>query len=321
MAPSTWYRDFLEDLRQLLKAGIPVLEALDSLAREKRGARADLARRLLDRVRGGSSLADAMAGSSQIPEEHAAMIEAGERSGTLERVLARIVERLDRRRELLERVLPKIGYPAGLLVMAVALLPLYLIFLGKGWMYVAIQVGFFGPLLALAFLVWRGASIFGLDSPSRAALERFVVRIPGLGAIALDLAAGKAFGILGLLLEAGVSLGESLPLVARVSRWKTLSRGFSALEPRIRAGKSLAEALEADPVFRTRPAWITRAVVGEKAGTLDRSFRELGEGLEDGAWRRVGSGLRLLPFLLIPLVGAFVLWQALKVVSGVYGGL
>lgn len=298
-----------------------MLEALDTLAREKKGPRGVLARRLLERVKAGATLAEAMAGSSEIPEEHAAILEAGERSGTLERCLARIVERLDRRKQLLSQFLPRIAYPAGTLVMAVVLLPLYLLFLGNGQTYLLIQLGFFGPLSLVALFIWRGPAFFDRHASRRRSFERFVLGVPFLGRIVTELVIGKASGLLGILLESGLSLRDALPIASKTVRWRLIADGFRSLEPGICAGKTLSEALQEFPAFAAQPSWIARIAVGEKTGGLDRSFSDLGESLEDGARARLERGLRFLPYIIVPLVGALVLVQALKVMKNLYGGL
>jgi type II secretory pathway component PulF len=57
-------------------------------------------------------------------------------------------------------------------------------------------------------------------------------------------------------------------------------------------------------------------VAGETSGRLDNSFLELGHELERSAYLRIQRTLRLLPVVLIPLIGAIVLWRALSVLGG-----
>ena len=315
-----WYRDFLQDFSQLLKSGIPVLEALDGVAAEQRGPRAAMARRLAERVRGGSTLGEAMAGAPGIPEEHAALADAGEQSGALDRVLSKLVERLDREREMISQLVSKIAYPVTLVVLSVVLLPLYLLVSEGVRVYATIQVLFFGGVAAIVGLCWFGSRRLARNGPLRESLERIVLKVPWLGSLIAEGSVGRAFGVLGLLAGAGLPLGRSFDLVAKTTRWVFLSRAFRSLEKRLLAGKTLAEAFSADSFFSTRSSWTARLAVAEKAGALEKVCIELGEQLESKARSRIAVALRVLPSLLIPVVGAFILWRALSVFTSVPAG-
>ncbi|MGC4082078.1 MAG: type II secretion system F family protein [Vicinamibacterales bacterium] len=90
-------REFLvfnQELATLLKAGMPLVQSLDSL---KRRVTSPLFRSVLDdiheRVRGGAALSDAFAAhGSLFPSIYTASLVAGERSGNLDSVLRRFVD-------------------------------------------------------------------------------------------------------------------------------------------------------------------------------------------------------------------------------------
>ena len=322
LLPSGWYRDFLEDLRSLLHAGISLLDALRCIADAGKGKRAQLAQSVHDRVLRGATLAESMAAeTSLVPEEHVALIEAGERSGTLVKILARLVERVDRRREATSKLLQLTLYPTSCLVLAVVLLPLYLIFQGRGNAYLLIQAAFFVPFLSLALLLWKRSSLLSASSQARVALEDALLRLPWAGKICFQLAMARAFDLMGLLLEAGMTFDDTLRLSAGTVPWERLRREVHSLRALIKAGRNVSGAFREAPAFASQASWLARITVGEKVGRLDRSFLELGEELEKSAYVRIQRAIRLLPVLLIPLIGAVVLWRALSVLGGIGGSL
>jgi type II secretory pathway component PulF len=297
-----------------------VLDALHTLAESNKGARAAFAASLLERVKGGATLAEAMAASTQVPEEHAAIIEAGERSGAIDRCLARIVERIDHRREMVAKYRPRAAYQACTLVMAVMLLPIQLVILGQAWKYLLIQILFFGPLAILWILVRRGPALFDRHDALRRSFERLVLGTPWIGRLVTESVVGKAAGLLGILLEAGLSLRDALPLVTKTIRWDVIADGFRSLEPGIRSGKTFAEALRELPAFAAESTWLARIAVGEKAGTLDHAFLELGESLETHARAKAQKGLGFLYIVVLFLVAAMVLAQGIGAFSALSGG-
>ena len=327
MIPSKWYRDFLDDLKELLQAGFPVIEAFETLASAQKAGpparspsprRAELASWFVERLRDGATLAEAMASRREIPEDHAAMVDAAESSGSLVRVLGRLVEQMDQQRKTLAEFWRQAAYPLLTLMAAVVLLPSPLLVLGDVWNYLLIQVLFFGPILLLGGFV-RGPQLFRQDSPVRASYEGYVLRLPLIGSLVTWFALGKVFGLLGMLLEAGLSFNEAIPLAARTARWRSLEADVLSIESEVRAGKTATEALQSIPVFAARTEWIARVSVGEKAGTLDRSFRELGANLEESARSLLNRCLRVLPIVIPLLVGPFVLYWGLKAFGAIDG--
>ena len=327
--PSKWYRDFLDDLREFLQAGFSILEAFETLARAKktRGLawhpsvrRAELASSLLQRIRDGSTLAEAMASRREIPEEHTAMVDAAERSGRLVPILGRLVERLDQQRETFAEFTRQVAYPLLVLTAAVVLVPLPFVVLGSKSTYLLIQALFFGPILLVGFLILKRPKFFRPGSPLRSTCEGYVLRLPLIGSLVTRFALGKVFGLLGMLLEAGLAFNEAVPLAARATSWKALEADVLLIESLVRSGKTVTEAFQSIPVFSVRPGWTARVTVGEKAGTLDRSFRELGANLEESARSLLKKGLRVLSFLLFISVGLLVFYlfsNALGSIGGV----
>ena len=78
----------IRELSTLLAAGIPVLEALDSLVEQHQGQFRESLLLLRENVASGTSLADAMREQDQVYDELSVhMVEVGENSGTLDVVL------------------------------------------------------------------------------------------------------------------------------------------------------------------------------------------------------------------------------------------
>jgi len=315
-----WYRDFLDQLAHLLHSGIPIREALDMLARDARGARGRFATRCRDRVVQGETLAEAFAGSPEPSPEDVALVDAGERSGQLDRVLVMMVQRIERTRTLVLDLLPRITYPLFLFAAASILLPLPLVVLGRVATYFAIQLCTFGPAVAVAFVALRFDALFPPGTPLRDSIERTAARTRWVGTILVDRACGKVFWLLGAMIQAGIPLSESLGMASRATSVRNVQKAFAAVEPRIREGKNFVEALRADPMFAAHADWIAQMNVGEHSGTLDDSCQKLGERLERTAMARLGRGLAVLPYIMIPMVGAGVLYAGLRVILQVYGG-
>src|SRR4051794_21847873 len=109
-------------LATLLKAGLPVDEALAALAEQNDDQRArTLVIGLRSRVMEGAGLATALADAPEsFPEIFRASIAAGEQSGRLDQVLARLADYSEARDALNQKIWAALAYPLLLTLVAIA---------------------------------------------------------------------------------------------------------------------------------------------------------------------------------------------------------
>src|SRR5882762_6991324 len=110
---------FIRELSTLLGAGVPLIDSLETIARQhKRRFRSALLL-LRDRVSAGTSLAQAMREQSHIFDDLAINItEVGEDSGTLDTSLDRLADYRERSQQLKGKLATALIYPVIVLVMA-----------------------------------------------------------------------------------------------------------------------------------------------------------------------------------------------------------
>lgn len=312
-----WYRDLLRDLAGLLRSGLPVLEALDTLRSKEGGPRNALLSVLERQVRGGSTLAEAFAAAPGVPPGDPAVIQAGEESGTLDQVLDRLVARIDRTRNYRNQLSRRLIQPVLTLIGAVVLLPLFLLVSGQRGLYLAIEGAFFLGVPALFLLGWFFSRGLLQNAPLRLGCERLLLRLPILGSLLHRGASSESFSLLGLLVGAGLPLARSLGLTAGAARLGILADAFQSIACKIQGGSTFAEAFRAQGVFARSPSWAGRLAAGEKAGALDQTLSDLGQSLEEEQMRRLDRLAAVLPIVLVVLLGAVVLWRAIAVYTSI----
>lgn len=317
------YRDFIDDLSTLLESGVPVLQALENMASDPRSARSAFVNRLLERVRGGESLAEALACEGPgISAIDVGLIRAGETGGALVEVLGSIVRRLDARKALQEDLLKRSLYGLSVFMLACVLLPLYLLVIGRTGTYVLIQTCIFLPVLVLAWVVSRGPDLFSESSSVREPYERLLLGVPILGNLLAKRAFARAFEALGLLLRAGVTYREGIPLAAASIRWNTLRRCFLEVHAGLESGLSITDSLRAVEGHLGRErGWRERVVTGEEAGKADRAFLQIANDWDERFQNSMQYLLRVLPIALILLVGLIVAMRFLDVFESMYSGV
>ena len=284
---------FNQQLAALVRAGIPILQAISMLRRRATSARL---RAVLgdveERIRNGDALSAAFAAQGPIfPRIYTASILAGERSGALDEVLARYANYLRRGVELRRRVRAALAYPLLLLASAamVTFLTIYVVprmsdlFAGFNTQlptvtlivvglstWLASNIWWLGPAIiaaAVAFYYWA-------RTPSgRLWVDAFMLRVPLLGTLLRQLAIAQAARSLATLLAGGITLVESWEIAAEAITNRELRRRSATTLPMLREGRSFTESLEA-------AGWVPALAldmigIGERSGSLREMLEEV----------------------------------------------
>lgn len=284
---------FIRQLGVLLQAGLPLdhaLEVFGEAAGRKGGA--DVSRRLLDRVRGGTALADAMAEETLFPKFCTSMVRAGEMSGSLETVLARLGDFLERSQATKAKVKSALMYPIIVLIAClVSLVVLFsfvvprfrpffedarveLPFATQTLLLVAdaFENYWWAPILLCATVaLYIGGMI--TNPQRRPQWDRFMLRLPAVGAMLHKAEIAHFSRILGTLLKNGVALPNGLAIAADTIRNQAIAPAIVEVARNVTEGKGLAEPLAQTGLIPPLALRLLR--VGEEAARLDDMLLEV----------------------------------------------
>ena len=259
-----------------------------------------------------------------------AALEAAERSGALDAVLTDLAEVLEQQCAVRERVISALIYPSlvVLLGVAVAVLMLGLLvpkaaemlegteaglpLLTRGML----QLGRVFPLLVVVAVCLAGGAWLVVRRRSnreqrRVAMDRWLMRVPLLGATREKLCAMRLCRTLTVLVRGGVALVDALPVAGDASGSHYTAMQLRELALGVRDGGSVSDALGAlDPLG---PLLVDWARVGESGGNLDKMLSTAADRFALQWERSVSRILSLLEPLLILLIGGFVLLVSLSV--------
>ena len=285
---------FNQQLAALVRAGIPILQAISML--RKRAASARLRAVLGDveeQIRGGSALSQAFATQGGIfPRIYTASILAGERSGALDEVLGRYVTYMRRNVALRRKIRGALAYPLFLLFASgcmVTFLTVYVVprmsdlFSGLSTdlptvtqivvglsKWLSSNVLWFGPLFiggAILLFLWSRTT------SGRLKVDALILKIPLAGKLVIQLSVAQATRSLATLLAGGITLVESWEIAAESITNRELRRRSSAILPMIREGRSFTESLE-------QAHWVPLLAIdmieiGERSGSLREMLDEV----------------------------------------------
>ncbi len=317
---------FNQQLAALLRAGIPILQAISMLRRRATSVRLRaVLEEVEDAIRGGAALSQAFAAQGAIfPRIYTASILAGERSGALDEVLSRYVTYMRRSVALRRKIRGALAYPSFLLVASLGMvifLTVYVVprmselFAGfggnlptvtqivlgiSGWL--TGNIFWLAPLIivsSIALLIWSRTPQGHLS------IDGLMLKIPLAGKLLVQLAVAQASRSLATLLAGGITLVESWEIAAESITNLELRRRSSAILPLIREGRSFTESLEA---AKWMPELAIDMVgIGERSGSLREMLDEVATFYDaEGEVRLEQLTTTLEPAILVVMGGVVV---------------
>ena len=323
---------FTKQLSVLLRAGVPLVQALELLVEQTEGNLKNIVIALKDGIKEGRSLAD---GLSRFPETfdsiYIQLVRAGEATGKLETILERLNDFLERREEIRKKVTNALRYPLfqlGVIVSVVVLLLAFVVpqiagvFKGQNMalpLPTRLLLGssdfvrdhYIILLLIIGILV--GLFLFWKSTPSGAyTFDKWKLKLPVIGYFAKTGAIVQFCRTLGMLVEGGVNLAESLNIVVKIVDNKVLTNALEkARENIIKQGK-IAQYLKETQLFP--PVAIYLINTGEQSGQLDAMLLTVARYYEDdlkdkadGMASLLGPVMLVIMFLVVGFVIAAVM--------------
>ncbi len=304
---------FTRQMGVLIRAGVPLLEALRALSDEERGPWKTILVEIRESVSGGASLSRAMEAHSGIfPDYFTFMVSAGEESGTLESVLSRLADFLELQHEVKQKITNAMAYPMVMAFVAFGVITLLftfvipklmLMFEASGStlplltrMLMGISnafTGYWWLLIILGTLIgWGGGKLFKKYNEP---IDRMLMKPFGVLYLA------RFTRSLGFLMEGGLPILKALELSGRTSGNKWLEGISSRAAGQVSEGASLSSALDGlPPVFRELVS------TGERSGTLGEVLSLAADGYEADFDRMVQRSLSLIEPIMILFMAVVV---------------
>lgn len=319
-------------LATLVRAKIPLFEALSALIDQ---VEKDPLKRALtnvrDQVREGTSFADALEEHPKLFEEmYVNMVRVGEASGTLDAVLSRLTEFIDKQAKLRGKVTAALAYPILMFIIAVILISVLMVAvvpkvtgifanMGKAlpW-YTQLLItvsNFTADYWWLMLLAIAGGSYgfrkWTATPEGRMTWDTFVLKIPVYGKLVQKVAISRFSRTLATLLDAGVTLLKALGITRDVVGNAALKVVVENAAASIREGQSIAEPLKASGQFP--PMVIHMIAIGERSGQLEEMLENVAEAYDGEVDNSVQMLTSLLEPLIIVVMGGAVAFIAMSI--------
>jgi type IV pilus assembly protein PilC len=312
---------FSRQFASMVKAGVPIVQAFDSLSEQTESP--VLRQAIVDvrhDVETGVSLSAAIGGRPQVfPEMFISLVKAGEAGGKLEESLEIAAVQFDKEQDLTEKIKSAFTYPVMVLGATALIVTVMLVFIVP--IFAKIYESLDAKLPAITqllvnvsytlthYTLWVIAGCFGLSwlvrhlyrtDRGRLWFDQMKLRLPVLGKLNRKVAIGRFVRTLSAMVSSGLVLTRGLEIAAGVAGNRVIADAGRGVVSELRKGQPLSGELARTGVF---PQMVIQMIsVGEEAGSLETMLHETARFYE----RDVEYTVKRLTSMLEPLLTAIL---------------
>jgi general secretion pathway protein F len=315
---------FSQELLVLLKAGLPLVEAIETLAeREKRSEFRALLERIAAILRQGNTLSSAMQQFPQaFPALYVATVQASERTSDLAPALARYVTYQNQLEAIRKRLVNASIYPVLLLTVGGLVSLFLLVYVVPRFSRIYEERNLDLPLFSKVLLSWgqmvegHGTLVIGAfvalvvacayalrQAGAKARIENALWKLPAIGDRLKLYQLARFYRTIGMLLRGGTPLLAALQMSSELLH-PLLRERLAAASRSVSEGRPVSESMEANGLTTTIA--MRMLAVGEKGGNMGEMMERIAEFHDEEISRWVDWFTRLFEPLLMAAIGLVI---------------
>jgi type IV pilus assembly protein PilC len=336
--PRSDVMNFTRQLAVFMKAGIPIMEALEVIVEETQNKLLrQIVREVIDSLRAGDTFAAAASAHPEaFPNFYVGILESAELTGNLDAVLNQLADYIERDTKARSKITAALIYPAvvacmsvvTVLVLTVFVLPRFTVFFSSlhaklplvtrimmsassgviHWWYIELAVAIF---LVGGFIFCRR------DPRGRAKLDAVMLKLPVVGDLTQTAILERTCRILSSMLKAGVDLPRSMAVTAESANNAVYHKALEEVREAMMEGQGLAGPISRTGLFPGAARQMFR--VGEETGTLDQQLEVAAEYYNRELEVKLDRATALFEPAIIIFMGVIVGFVAVALISAMYG--
>lgn len=318
---------FTRQMTTLLQAGLPLLRALRTLARQAEGRKQHykVISEMADYVEGGGTFSEALNGQAKtFSRLYVSMVRAGEASGALDVVLMRLAEFLEKSERIKRRVKSAMTYPAVVMIVAIVITFALMYFivpkfqemfremLGEGLpaltqMVINTSYWIQNNIVLLIIIVTALIVLIRVGLKTKKGTEIFdwiLIKMPPFKALITRVVVARFSRTLGTLMNAGVPVLQALQIVKDTVNNAVVSNAIMKVHDSVREGEGITRPLSAQKIFPDMT--IAMIEVGEETGALPDMLNRVADIYEEEVDAAVDALTSLLEPLMIVVLALIV---------------
>jgi type IV pilus assembly protein PilC len=330
--------NFTRQLAVFIKAGVPIMEALEVITEETQNKMLkNVLLDMTDSLRAGDTFAAAAAVHPEaFPNFYVGILESAELTGNLDVVLNQLADYIDRDQKARGKVTAALIYPSVVacmsvvvvIVLAVFVMPRFEVFfkslnaklplvtrmllnvtafVGHNWYFE----------LAFVIIVVGGFIAMRRSEKGKAILDKWILKIPVIGDLTETAIIERTCRVLASMLRAGVDLPRSMTVTADSANNAVYKKALEGVREAMMQGQGLSGPINLTELFPAAARQMFR--VGEETGTLDQQLEVAAAYYNRELETKLERATALFEPAIIIFMGVVVGFVAVALISAMYG--
>jgi type IV pilus assembly protein PilC len=316
---------YSRQLSILINADLPLIQSLNILAEQTKNKYfSKVIKSIREEVEAGSTLNQSKRKFPKVFDDlYCNLVASGEQSGSLDVVLTRLAEYIEKMVKLRSQVKQAMTYPTAIMIFAILVSIFMMWKIVPVFSNLFIELGAELPFLTLIivsmsnfvqkYILWIFVGAIALiilfkyinrTPQGRRAIDSVKLKMPLFGELIRKVAVSRITRTLSTLLSGGVPILESLKITSSTAGNMIIEEGVVEARRSVAEGKNFTDSLKESGQF---PFMVTQMVsVGEATGTLDEMLLKIADFYDDEVTASVASLLSLLEPILLIVVGGII---------------
>ena len=316
----------MRQMATMMSAGVPLVQALEIVGRgHSNPSLGEMIMAIKLNIEGGGSFAESLGKFPLYFDDLVVnLVDAGERSGTLEALLDKIALYKEKTEAIKKKVKKAMTYPTAVVIVAFIVTGILLYFVVP--QFQSLFQGFGADLPAFTLMViglsefvqeywWLmlgiiGGTFFALFEAKRRSakfrrlIDRVLLKLPIIGDILYKSAVARFARTLSTMFAAGVPLVEALESVARAAGNIVFTETIMTMKDQVATGQQLNFTMQQSNMFPNMAVQMVQ--IGEESGSLDAMCAKVAEFYEAEVDALVDTLSTLLEPLIMAVLGVLV---------------
>ena len=317
---------FTRQLSTMMKAGLPVMQAFDIVAKgHSNAAMTKLLMEVRNDIEQGTSMANAFRKHPKYFDNfYCNLVDAGEAGGVLENLLDKLATYMEKTQAIKKKIKSALTYPIAVVVVAIILVIIMMMFVlpefkkvydgmnaempaltqfmmgisdfmvAYGWIVIIAMIG-----AVVAFIQWHKRS-FELQKR----MDGMLLKLPIFGNIVEKGTIARWARTTATLFAAGVPLVEALDSVGGASGNISYEEATRSIRNQVNQGTSLTTAMGSTDLFPNMV--LQMASIGEESGSLDDMLNKAAEFYEEEVDIAVATLSSLMEPIIMVVLGSII---------------
>lgn len=308
----------------LLESGCDIINILEILKKQSNKNIKYIFKEITNHIQKGNNISESFQETKSFSNFFISMIQAGEISGNLDKVMNNLYEYYDKEHKMKTKITTILIYPVILVLLAMFSMTFMIFFIIPNFQMIFENNNIDTPMITTILIkssefIRKNYLILNLfllisllivirfikyNFKLRMKLNELKLKIPILKDINKLIITNKFCRTFGILMQSGIQVLESISISTRVIDNDYISSKLLITEECIKRGNNISESLEKSTIFPD--LFLSMISIGEESGRLDSSIKTITNFYENELDTKIEKSIKILEPMITLIIGLLV---------------